>query len=42
VGSAAYNHTQTLTKVHTTGPVKILRNDMRLDTIEAARFAKVE
>jgi lactate racemase len=37
-----YNHTQILTKVHTTGPVKIFKNDMRLDMIEAARMAKVD
>lgn len=37
-----YNHTQILTKVRTTGPVKIFKNDMRLDMIEAARFAKVD
>jgi len=37
-----YNHTQILTKVHTTGPVRIFKNDMRLDMIEAARFAKVD
>jgi nickel-dependent lactate racemase len=37
-----YNHTQILTKVRTTGPVKIFRNDMRLDMIEAARMAKVD
>jgi nickel-dependent lactate racemase len=37
-----YNHTQILTKVRTTGPVKIFKNDMRLDMIEAARMAKVD
>jgi lactate racemase len=37
-----YNHTQILTKVRTTGPVKIFQNDMRLDMIEAARMAKVD
>ncbi len=37
-----YNHTQILTKVKTTGPVKIFKNDMRLDMIEAARMAKVD
>ena len=37
-----YNHTQILTKVNTTGPVKIFKNDMRLDMIEAARMAKVD
>jgi hypothetical protein len=37
-----YNHTQILTKVKTTGPVKIFRNDMRLDMIEAARMAHVD
>jgi nickel-dependent lactate racemase len=37
-----YNHTKILTKVGTTGPVKIFKNDMRLDMIEAARMAKVD
>jgi hypothetical protein len=37
-----YNHTQILTKVRTTGPVKIFKNDMRLDMIEAARMVKVD
>lgn len=37
-----YNHTQILTKVRTTGPVRIFKNDMRLDMIEAARMAKVD
>ena len=37
-----YNHTQILTKVRTTGPVKVFKNDMRLDMIEAARMAKVD
>ena len=37
-----YNHTRILTKVRTTGPVKVFRNDMRLDMIEAARVARVD
>ncbi|MGA2269305.1 MAG: lactate racemase domain-containing protein [Bryobacteraceae bacterium] len=37
-----YNHTQILTKVSTTGPVKIFKNDMRQDMIEGARMAKVD
>jgi nickel-dependent lactate racemase len=37
-----YNHTQILTKVQTTGPVRIFKNDMRLDMIEAAKMAKVD
>ncbi len=37
-----FNHTQILTKVNTTGPVKIFKNDMRQDMIEAARMAKVD
>ena len=37
-----YNHTQILTKVRTTGPVKIFKNDMRLDMIEAAKMANVD
>jgi nickel-dependent lactate racemase len=40
--SVEYNHTQILTKVNTTGPVRIFKNDMRLDMIEAARMAKVD
>jgi lactate racemase len=40
--SVEYNHTQILTKVRTTGPVRIFKNDMRLDMIEAARMAKVD
>ncbi|HTS25183.1 MAG TPA: lactate racemase domain-containing protein [Bryobacteraceae bacterium] len=37
-----YNHTQILTKVRTTGPVRIFKNDMRLDMIEAAKMANVD
>ncbi|MDQ2776920.1 MAG: lactate racemase domain-containing protein [Acidobacteriota bacterium] len=37
-----YNHTKILTKVKTTGPVRIFKNDMRLDMIEAAKMAKVD
>jgi nickel-dependent lactate racemase len=40
--SVEYNHTQILTKVRTTGPVKIFKNDMRLDMIEAAKMANVD
>lgn len=42
LSTVEYNHTQILTKVSTTGPVKIFKNDMRLDMIEAARMAKVD
>jgi len=42
LSTVEYNHTQILTKVRTTGPVKIFKNDMRLDMIEAARMAKVD
>ncbi len=37
-----YNHTQILTKVKTTGPARVFKNDMRLDMEEAARMAKVD
>lgn len=37
-----FNHTQILTKVNTTGPVRIFKNDMRLDMIEGARMANVD
>jgi nickel-dependent lactate racemase len=37
-----FNHTQILTKVKTTGPVRIFRNDMRQDMIEAAKMANVD
>ncbi len=37
-----YNHTQILTKVRTTGPAKIFKNDMRQDMIEAAKMANVD
>jgi nickel-dependent lactate racemase len=40
--SVEYNHTKILTKVNTTGPVRVFKNDMRLDMIEAARMAKVD
>ena len=42
LSTVEYNHTQILTKVRTTGPVKIFKNDMRLDMIEAARMANVD
>lgn len=42
LSTVEYNHTQILTKVKTTGPVRIFKNDMRLDMIEAARMAKVD
>ena len=42
LSTVEYNHTQILTKVRTTGPVRIFKNDMRLDMIEAARMAKVD
>jgi nickel-dependent lactate racemase len=42
LSTVEYNHTQILTKVHTTGPVRIFKNDMRLDMIEAAKMAKVD
>jgi hypothetical protein len=37
-----FKSTQILAKVHTTGPVRIFRNDMRLDMIEAAKLANVD
>jgi len=42
LSTVEYNHTQILTKVRTTGPVKIFKNDMRLDMIEAAKMANVD
>jgi len=42
ISTVEYNHTQILTKVNTTGPVKIFKNDMRQDMIEAARMANVD
>ncbi|HKE29310.1 MAG TPA: lactate racemase domain-containing protein [Bryobacteraceae bacterium] len=42
LSTVEYNHTQVLTKVRTTGPVRIFKNDMRLDMIEAARMAQVD
>ncbi len=42
LSTVEYNHTRILTKVRTTGPVKIFKNDMRLDMIEAARMANVD
>jgi hypothetical protein len=37
-----YNHQVILPRNKTTGPVKIFKNEMRLDLIEAAQFAKVD
>jgi nickel-dependent lactate racemase len=37
-----FNHTQILTKVRTTGPCKVFKNDMRQDMIEGARMANVD
>ena len=42
LSSVEYNHTQILTKVSTTGPAKVFKNDMRLDMIEAAKMANVD
>jgi lactate racemase len=42
LSTVEYNHTKILTKVNTTGPVRIFKNDMRLDMIEAAKMAKVD
>jgi len=42
LSSVEYNHTQILTKVRTTGPARVFKNDMRLDMIEAARMANVD
>jgi nickel-dependent lactate racemase len=41
LSTVEYNHTKILTKVNTTGPVKIFKNDMRSDMIEAAKMANV-
>jgi len=40
--SIEYNHTRILGEVRTTGPVRVFKNDMRLDMIEAARMARVD
>jgi nickel-dependent lactate racemase len=37
-----YNHLVILPQNRTTGPVRIFKNEMRLDMIEAARMAKVD
>jgi nickel-dependent lactate racemase len=42
LSTVEYCHTQISFKVKTTGPVKIFKNDMRQDMIEAARMAKVD
>jgi lactate racemase len=37
-----YNHGAILRNIKTSGPVRIFKNEMRLDMIEAARMAKVD
>lgn len=37
-----YNHVAILRHIRTAGPVRVFKNEMRLDMIEAARMAKVD
>ncbi len=40
--SVEYNHTAILRNIKTAGPVRVFKNEMRLDMNEAARMAKVD
>jgi nickel-dependent lactate racemase len=40
--SIEYNHVAILRNIRTAGPVRVFKNEMRLDMIEAARMAKVD
>jgi len=40
--STEYNHGAILRNIKTAGPVRVFKNEMRLDMIEAARLAKVD
>lgn len=42
LSSVEYNHINILRNIRTSGPVRIFKNEMRLDMIEAARMAKVD
>ncbi len=42
IDSVEYNHNVILRQTNTAGPVRVFKNEMRLDMIEAARMAKVD
>ncbi len=42
IDTVEYNHNVLLPQTKTAGPVKVFKNEMRLDMIEAARMAKVD
>jgi nickel-dependent lactate racemase len=42
IETVEHNHNVILRQTKTSGPVRIFKNEMRLDIIEAARFAKVD
>jgi nickel-dependent lactate racemase len=42
IDTVEYNHNVILRQIKTAGPVRVFRNEMRLDMIEAARMAKVD
>jgi len=42
LSTVEYNHQIILRQIKTAGPVRIFKNEMRLDMIEAARMAKVD
>ena len=42
IDSVEFNHNQILRQTRTAGPVRIFKNEMRQDLIEAARLAKVD
>ena len=42
ISTIEYNHEKIMRNTKTAGPFKVFKNEMRLDMIEAARFAKVD
>jgi nickel-dependent lactate racemase len=42
IDSVEFNHNVILRQTRTSGPVRVFKNEMRLDLIEAARMAKVD
>jgi lactate racemase len=42
IDTVEYNHNVILRQTKTSGPVRVFKNEMRLDLIEAARMAKVD
>jgi hypothetical protein len=42
IDSIEYNHNVILRETKTSGPVRVFKNEMRLDLVEAARMAKVD